>query len=270
MTLVVAEPFRHIKSLGQHFLNDPSVATRIVDAFKESLETQSILEVGPGDGALTDILYDLPNKELVLSETDQRLFEPLRKRYPNANLVEGDFLQCAWEQIFTGSFSVIGNFPYNISSQILFCLLKMRDSVPLLVGMFQKEVAERVCADEGSRTYGILSVILRTYYKRELLFEVASEKFDPPPKVDSAVIRLTRRTDTPEVDHRNLLKVVKQGFAMRRKKLSNALKPITKGRIAIPYAEKRAEELNEYQFIEIVNSIYNEDPGYRRHAPGSG
>ena len=233
------------KALGQHFLTDQSVATRIVGA----LQGSDVLEVGPGMGVLTQ--YLLPQdcvkpstplspprgcrgveesyRRLQVVEIDKESVEYLKKHYPSLGdgLIEGDFLKMDLSSLFPGRFSIIGNFPYNISSQIFFKILDCRDLVPEIVCMIQKEVAERIAEKPGTKTYGILSVFLQAWYDIEYLFTVGPGAFNPPPKVQSAVIRLTRNSRTSlGCDEKLFRTVVKTAFGQRRKTLRNSLKPL--------------------------------------------
>lgn len=213
------------KALGQHFLTDQSIAKNIVGA----LEGHQALEVGPGMGVLTQ--YLLPRPELVLKvvEIDGESVAYLKKHYPKLgdNLIEGDFLKMDLDGMFEGEYSVIGNFPYNISSQIFFKILEHRDRIPEVVCMIQKEVAERIAERPGTKTYGILSVFLQAWYDIEYLFTVGSGAFNPPPKVQSAVVRLTRNSRTSlGCDEKLFRTVVKTAFGQRRKTLRNSLKPL--------------------------------------------
>ncbi|MBP5487749.1 MAG: 16S rRNA (adenine(1518)-N(6)/adenine(1519)-N(6))-dimethyltransferase RsmA [Bacteroidales bacterium] len=212
------------KSLGQHFLTDQSIATRIVDA----LQGSDVLEVGPGMGVLTQYLL---GKNLKVVEIDKESVAYLEKHYPSLGngLIEGDFLKMNLSGLFPGQFSIIGNFPYNISSQIFFKILEFRDLVPEVVCMIQKEVAERIAEKPGTKIYGILSVFLQAWYDIEYLFTVGPRAFNPPPKVHSAVIRLTRNSRTSlGCDEKLFRSVVKTAFGQRRKTLRNSLKPLVR------------------------------------------
>ena len=213
------------KALGQHFLTDQSIAKNIVGA----LEGRQALEVGPGMGVLTQYLLPRPELALKVIEIDNESVVYLKKHYPKLgdNLIEGDFLKMDLDGIFEGEYSVIGNFPYNISSQIFFKILEHRDRIPEVVCMIQKEVAERIAEKPGTKTYGILSVFLQAWYDIEYLFTVGSGAFNPPPKVQSAVIRLTRNSRTSlGCDEKLFRTVVKTAFGQRRKTLRNSLKPL--------------------------------------------
>lgn len=251
MTEVKAKKF-----LGQHFLTDERIAERIVDSL--STETNHVLEIGPGMGVLTKYLIKKDELDFHVVEIDRESVAYLHDHYPTLDVIEGDFLQYDLTSLFHDTFSIIGNFPYNISSQILFKVFDNRDRVSEVVGMFQKEVAERVAAGPGSKTYGILSVLLSAFYNIEYLFTVNENVFNPPPKVKSAVIRL-RRNDVKslECDEKLFAQVVKAGFNQRRKTLRNALRQLNLplDRISEETLAKRAEQLSVAQFIEITKTI---------------
>lgn len=251
MTEVKAKKF-----LGQHFLTDESIAERIVESL--STETNHVLEIGPGMGVLTKYLIKKDELDFHVVEIDRESVAYLHDHYPTLDVIEGDFLQYDLTSLFHDTFSIIGNFPYNISSQILFKVFDNRDRVSEVVGMFQKEVAERVAAGPGSKTYGILSVLLSAFYNTEYLFTVNENVFNPPPKVKSAVIRL-RRNDVKslECDEKLFVQVVKAGFNQRRKTLRNALRQLNLplDRISEDTLAKRAEQLSVAQFIEITKTI---------------
>lgn len=251
MTEVKAKKF-----LGQHFLTDERIAERIVDSL--STETNHVLEIGPGMGVLTKYLIKKDELDFHVVEIDRESVAYLHDHYPTLDVIEGDFLQYDLTSLFHDTFSIIGNFPYNISSQILFKVFDNRDRVSEVVGMFQKEVAERVAAGPGSKTYGILSVLLSAFYNIEYLFTVNENVFNPPPKVKSAVIRL-RRNDVKslECDEKLFVQVVKAGFNQRRKTLRNALRQLNLplDRINEETLAKRAEQLSVAQFIEITKTI---------------
>lgn len=251
MTEVKAKKF-----LGQHFLTDERIAERIVDSL--STETNHVLEIGPGMGVLTKYLIKKDELDFHVVEIDRESVAYLHDHYPTLDVIEGDFLQYDLTSLFHDTFSIIGNFPYNISSQILFKVFDNRDRVSEVVGMFQKEVAERVSAGPGSKTYGILSVLLSAFYNTEYLFTVNENVFNPPPKVKSAVIRL-RRNDVKslECDEKLFVQVVKAGFNQRRKTLRNALRQLNLplDRISEETLAKRAEQLSVAQFIEITKTI---------------
>ncbi|HEY0667829.1 MAG TPA: 16S rRNA (adenine(1518)-N(6)/adenine(1519)-N(6))-dimethyltransferase RsmA [Sphingobacteriaceae bacterium] len=248
------------KHLGQHFLTDKNIAEKIVNSLKQKDRYRQILEVGPGMGILSDFLLQKEDLEVYLIDIDVESFEFLRKKYAQIGdrLINGDFLKLNFKDVFAGEFAIIGNFPYNISSQILFKVLENRDQVVEVVGMFQKEVAERCAAKPGTKDYGILSVFLQAWFNVEYLFSVKAGVFNPPPKVLSAVIRLTRNeTDKLECDEKLFWQVVKTAFNQRRKTLRNALSSIiNKGNmIAEPLLDLRAERLSVSDFVHLTNII---------------
>ncbi|HEK21889.1 16S rRNA (adenine(1518)-N(6)/adenine(1519)-N(6))-dimethyltransferase RsmA [Mucilaginibacter sp.] len=255
MTLVRAK-----KHLGQHFLTDKNIASKIVDSLRPVNGYRQVLEVGPGMGILSDFLLQKPEYEVFLIDIDTESYQFLQKKYPQLGerLINADFLELDFKAVFEDKMAVIGNFPYNISSQILFKILDNRDQVLEVVGMFQKEVAERCTAKAGSKEYGILSVFLQAYYKVEYLFTVKAGVFNPPPKVLSAVIRLTRnQTTTLNCDEKLFWQVVKAGFNQRRKTLRNALSAlINKERMADNATlDLRAERLTVDDFVKLTNEI---------------
>lgn len=239
------------KYLGQHFLTNQHRAQQIADALGENYK--DVLEIGPGTGVLTQYLLQKP-VNLKVVEIDRESVAFLNKKYSSLSIIEADFLKLDLSVIYNGDFSIVGNFPYNISSQIFFKALDFRHQVKELVGMIQKEVAERIVAPPGSKTYGILSVLLQAFYKTEYLFTVKPGEFFPPPKVNSAVIKLTRnKVEKLGCDEKLFFRIVKQAFQMRRKTLRNALKPLN-----LPPDEKlqpllglRAEQLSVKDFIQI-------------------
>lgn len=242
------------KFLGQHFLNDQQIAQRIVDSLAKT-EKRNVLEIGPGTGVLTKFLVQDNSLDLKVIEIDWDSVAYLKKKYPSLSIIEGDFLQLDLKQIFGASFSIIGNFPYNISSQIFFKILEQRNTVDQVVCMLQKEVADRIAEPPGSKTYGILSVLLQAFYDIEYLFEVPPTVFIPPPKVMSAVIRLKRnKREKLECDEAMFFKVVKQGFNNRRKTLRNALKSLNLAPefLSLPIFDQRAERLSVDEFVYIT------------------
>ncbi len=249
------------KFLGQHFLKDTNVARKIVDALILNDHDHAIvLEIGPGMGVLTHLLMLKENIDLQLVEIDFESVAYLRKEFPELSdkILEADFLKMDLNKIFTGPFSIIGNFPYNISSQILFRVLEAREKVDQVVCMLQKEVADRICSSHGNKVYGILSVLLQAFYDIEYLFKVPPGVFIPPPKVMSAVIRL-KRNDRKHLDCDETLfqYVVKQAFQKRRKTLRNALKHLNLPGpvIAMEIMDKRPEQLSVEDFIFLIRSI---------------
>jgi len=247
------------KHLGQHFLNDENIARKIADTL--SLDGyQKVLEIGPGMGVLTKYLLEKPIETFVI-EIDTESVEYLNNHYPKLHnhIISKDFLKYDLKEVFAEeSFAIIGNFPYNISSQIVFRALDFREQVVEFSGMFQKEVAERICEKKGSKTYGILSVLVQAFYKAEYLFTVSEHVFTPPPKVKSGVLKLTRKENFHlECDEKKFFNVVKTAFNQRRKTLRNSLKPI-----GIPENQKenkifdlRPEQLSVEEFIEITQML---------------
>lgn len=253
------------KSLGQHFLNDEGVAYKITESLQVT-DIQKVLEIGPGMGVLTKYLLKNKSLDLKVIEIDRDSVAYLTKHFEElaGRIVEGDFLESDLNKIFEGAFSIIGNFPYNISSQIFFKALSERARVHQIVCMLQKEVAERIASKHGNKTYGILSVLLQTYYDIEFLFKVPPGVFTPPPKVMSAVIRLTRNTRQSLPCNEELFtKVVKAGFNQRRKTLRNALKnlPLNSQLVTLPVFDKRAEQLSVEDFITLTTVIENSRVG---------
>jgi 16S rRNA (adenine1518-N6/adenine1519-N6)-dimethyltransferase len=244
------------KFLGQHFLKDENIARQIADSLTAT--TPHVLEIGPGMGVLTKYLYNKEGLDFHAIEIDRESVAYLHEHYPTFHVIEGDFLALDLSTLFSEPFAVIGNFPYNISSQILFKVFDNRNCIPEVVGMFQKEVAERVAAKPGSKTYGILSVLLSAFYNIEYLFTVHENVFNPPPKVKSAVIRLRRNDVTSlECDETLFVKVVKIGFNQRRKTLRNALKQLSLPLDAVPaqLLSLRAEQLSVNDFITLTKSL---------------
>lgn len=246
------------KHLGQHFLTDPGIARRIAEAIPES--SVNILEIGPGKGALTIPLLALPNKNLRLAEIDSESVEFLVNEgiIDRARIKEADFLKMPLDGLFDGEYWVVGNFPYNISSQILFRMYENASQIPGLVGMFQKEVAQRIAAGPGSKTYGILSVLIQSRYSVEYLFTVNEGSFFPPPKVKSAVIRVIRDDRLVQAQNPILFtRIVKTAFNQRRKTLRNALKQILPPEYSLPeeLAGQRAEQLSVAEFIGIADAV---------------
>jgi 16S rRNA (adenine1518-N6/adenine1519-N6)-dimethyltransferase len=246
------------KYLGQHFLKDMGVAQRIAESLTLDGPT-AVLEIGPGMGVLTQFLLQNPLIDLTAVELDSESVVYLHEHYPNLKVIEADFLKMDLKSLFSDKFCIIGNFPYNISSQIFFKMLDNKDSIPCLSGMIQKEVAERIAAPAGSKTYGILSVLMQAYYKIEYLFTVGAHVFDPPPKVQSAVIRFTRN-EVSQIDcNEQLFKtVVKTAFNQRRKTLRNSLKPIVESghpMYADPIFDLRPERLDVAAFIDLTKRV---------------
>ncbi|NQU85392.1 MAG: 16S rRNA (adenine(1518)-N(6)/adenine(1519)-N(6))-dimethyltransferase RsmA [Mariniphaga sp.] len=244
------------KHLGQHFLKDINIAQKIVDNLTIE-DTNQVLEVGPGMGVLTQFLIQKPNIQLKVIEIDSESVDYLSSNFPilKNNILEANFLKLDINKHFPEPFNLIGNFPYNISSQIFFKVLENKGKIPQIVGMIQKEVAERISAPHGSKTYGITSVLLQAYYDIEYLFTVNENVFAPPPKVKSAVIRLKRnRVKQLDCDEVLFFKVVKAAFNQRRKMLRNSLKQAY-GVVPDEFATLRPEQLNISQFISLTRQI---------------
>ena len=246
------------KHLGQHFLTDLNIARKIASSLQ--LQTaMPVLEIGPGMGVLTQFLLEDSLNQLSVVEIDAESVVYLQTHYPTLPIIEGDFLKLSLTEYFSTPFCVVGNFPYNISSQIFFKVLAHKNQVPIVVCMIQKEVALRLAAPPGSKTYGILSVLLQAYYDIEYLFTVSEQVFQPPPKVKSAVIRLSRNTRLAlDCDEKLFVTVVKTAFNQRRKQLRNSLKPLLGKQVDIstwPYLDDRPERLGVDAFIELTNLI---------------
>lgn len=248
------------KSLGQHFLKDENVARKIVNDFLDHAPAGVVVEVGPGTGVLTKYLLQRPEIRFFAVEADVRMVTLLRQKFPMLMqaLYYHDFLTFDFGVLNTPSFSIIGNFPYNISSQILFRVYENQQMIPCVVGMFQKEVAQRIAAKEGSKTYGILSVLMQAFYEVHYLFEVQPPCFDPPPKVKSAVIRLQRKPEYPPLENRLFFtELVKAGFNQRRKMLGNSLGGLAPDdRLFKDVSNKRAEQLSVHEWMELSNRLY--------------
>jgi len=248
------------KHLGQHFLTDKNIANKIVEALGPFSLPITVLEVGPGMGVLSDFLLQKEGFETWLIDVDQESVAYLANQYPDLGdrLILGDFLSLDFKDYFKGDMAVIGNFPYNISSQILFKVLENRQQVKQVVGMFQKEVAERCTAGPGSKAYGILSVFLQAYYHISYLFTVKAGAFNPPPKVLSGVIKLERNdVEQLSCNESFFWKVVKAGFNQRRKTLRNALSVLVdKQKMGDhPFLELRAEKLSVADFVALTNYL---------------
>jgi 16S rRNA (adenine1518-N6/adenine1519-N6)-dimethyltransferase len=244
------------KNLGQHFLNDTAIAKRIADSLT-GVGYDTVLEIGPGMGVLTGYLTDRSFKDFRVIEIDNESVHFLKANFPSLNVITGDFLIMDIENVFPEKMGVIGNFPYNISTQILFKVLKHREKVVEIAGMLQKEVAERICAGPGSKTYGIMSVLLQAFYKTEYLFTVSEHVFSPPPKVKSGVIRLTRNeVQDLGCDEALFFRVVKAAFNQRRKTLRNSVKSAFElKREDYPEFGLRPEQLSVAQFIQLTRWV---------------
>ena len=247
------------KNLGQHFLNDKNIAKEIVESLRAT-NVKKVLEIGPGMGVLTQFLLENKAYETSAVEIDRESVDYLNSHFPEIKerIISADFLRMNLHTYFTEPFAIIGNFPYNISSQIFFKVLEYHNQIPEVVGMLQKEVAERLAAGPGSKTYGILSVFLQAYYDIEYLFTVHEDVFTPPPKVKSGVIRLTRnKTEKLNCDEKLFKGIVKMAFNQRRKTMRNSLKTmITTDELkANPIFDKRPEQLGVTEFEMIVRLI---------------
>lgn len=240
----------------------------MAERIAETISTGRVLEIGPGMGVLTQYLLRNPNIDLTAIEIDRESVAYLQEMYPELKLIEGDFLKLPIDQLYPeGEFNVIGNYPYNISSQIFFKVLEYKDRVPVCSGMIQKEVAERIAAKPGNKTYGILSVLLQTWYDTEYLFTVDEHVFNPPPKVKSAVVRFTRNGRTELGCDEQLYKtVVKTAFNQRRKQMRNSLKGLVESKFESqkskellddPIFTKRPEQLSVEEWIELTKKIEN-------------
>jgi 16S rRNA (adenine1518-N6/adenine1519-N6)-dimethyltransferase len=246
------------KALGQHFLNDETVAERMVQSITS--QNPNILEIGPGMGVLTQFLLQQKDKNFKVVEIDTESVDFLQKKYPSLTIISGDFLKLYISDYFNNNLTIIGNFPYNISSQILFKVLENKNMVTELVGMFQKEVAERIASKPGKKMYGILSVLLQAFYDIEYLFTVDEHLFTPPPKVKSGVIRMIRNPNKKLRCDETLFKnVIKTAFNQRRKTLRNSLKSFsfTEELQNNSILSLRPEQLSVQQFEEICLSINN-------------
>lgn len=250
------------KSFGQHFLHRADIAERIASSLTLSNPQSNVLEIGPGTGMLTQYLIKR-FENLKLIEADNDMVDAIKNRFPKfetENIIAKDFLKLDLTEVFGGnSFFLIGNFPYNISSQILIRMIDNVECVTQMVGMFQKEVAERVVAKPGGKVYGVISVLVQAHYAGEYLFGVDRSSFNPPPNVQSAVIRLTRKeTSALDCDMVLFRKVVKQAFSQRRKMLRNTLKPFFQNNPEIlmsDYFTKRPEVLSVEEYADLTNSI---------------
>lgn len=248
------------KHLGQHFLKDDNISSKIAKSLIKTDKYSQLIEVGPGTGALTKHLLENNSFTTIATEIDKESVNYLKKHYPSLKVIEKSFLKLDFEDVCKGSVAVAGNFPYNISSQILFKIFDERDKVVEVVGMFQKEVAERVAEKPGSKTYGILSVLLQAFYDIEYLFTVNENVFIPPPKVKSGVIRMIRNNVKKlNCDEKKFKQVVKTSFNQRRKMLRSSLKPLLKDNLkTLDIFAKRPEQLSVKDFVDITNLIFKQ------------
>jgi len=248
------------KQLGQHFLRNDDICQQISQSLIHPESFTQILEIGPGTGALTKHLLNWAEKELRVIEIDPESVAYLNAFFPSlrGKIIEKDILRLPIEEVMPGQVAVIGNFPFNISSQILFWMLDHKESIPQLVGMFQREVAKRITGGPVNKDYGILSVLVQAYYEAEYLFTVDEHEFDPPPKVKSGVIRLIRKTEQSLGCDPKLFKtVVKTAFNQRRKIMRNSLKSLIESKelLADDIFVKRPEQLSVAQFVDLTNRI---------------
>ena len=251
------------KSYGQHFLNKESIASDIAKSLLLRDQYKSVVEIGPGQGMLTKhLMTEYTEHELKVIEADRDMVMYLAKHYPSLipNIIAEDFLKVEMQDHFQEPYAIIGNFPYNISSQILFKTLENKEHVPELVGMFQKEVAERVAAKPHSKAYGVVTVLVQAYYDVEYLFTIGPENFNPPPRVQSAVIRLQRKKDFRNLgcDETRLRAVVKTTFGMRRKMLRNSMKQFLPKSVIFDdkFFLQRPENLSVEDFVYLTNLTF--------------
>ena len=251
------------KKLGQHFLTDKNIAKKIVDGFEAKYEDGHVLEIGPGTGILTFMLASVFKERLTAIDLDQESVDYLNnvkaeRKIEDLNIVFADFLKFDLSRITDSEISIIGNFPYNISSQIFFKILENREKIPLTYGMIQREVADRIVAPPGNKTYGILSVLLQAFYDLKMELKVPPGVFNPPPKVNSAVISMVRKENfTLDCDERLFFRIVKQSFQNRRKTLRNSLKTLilNPDLTTDPIFGKRPEQLSFNDFVFLTNLL---------------
>lgn len=249
------------KHLGQHFLKDENIAEKIATTLQKPEEYETIVEIGPGMGVMTKYLQKNYQQNIKVVEIDTESVAYLEQHFSDIEIIPKDFLKLNAETINANkAFAVTGNYPYNISSQIVFKVLEMKAFVPEMSGMFQKEVAERICAGPGSKTYGILSVLTQAFYDVEYLFTVSENVFNPPPKVKSGVMRMTRKAVFPDCDHKLFFQVVKTAFNQRRKMLRGTLKQfLPKEEMQTDFFANRPEQLSVEEFIQLVKTIENHE-----------
>lgn len=249
------EKVRAKKHLGQHFLVDENIAQKIVNSLTNV--EKPLIEIGPGMGVLTKYLIQ-KHPQFSVCEIDTESVEYLKEKYPKLNIIEGDFLKLNLQELYNENIAIIGNFPYNISSQIMFAVYDNREIVDEVVGMFQREVAKRLASPPGNKDYGILSVLLQAHYDIEYLIDVPPGVFSPPPKVNSGVIRLIRKENfSLDCDERLFKNVVKATFNQRRKTIRNSIKSLNVDVSKLPdkYLKERPEQLSVADFVEICNQI---------------
>ncbi|MCB9045341.1 MAG: ribosomal RNA small subunit methyltransferase A [Chitinophagales bacterium] len=251
------QPYTLKKSLGQHFLQDENICMKIVEQLPEKKGMQ-VLEIGPGGGAITKYIIQKQDISYKAIEVDEEKVKYLQATYPDlqGKIVQQDILKA--DVPYEGHFTVIGNFPYNISSPILFKILEWEPLVDEVIGMFQKEVAQRVSSGPGSKVYGILSVLMQAFFKVEYLFDVHQKCFTPPPKVMSGVLKCTNINNPYSIDNkRKFITLVKTAFGQRRKTLRNALKPLLSAEaLKDPIMDKRAEQLSVADFVRLYKAYY--------------
>lgn len=250
------------KALGQHFLHDEAIARKIAHCLPITKD-QNVLEVGPGKGILSKYLL-AQTDSLKCVELDRDIIKYLAEHEPHLHdrTIESDFLKLALEKVFGESFFLIGNYPYNISSQIVFRMLKYRDLIPHMAGMFQREMAERIVAKPGGKEYGVISILTQAYYDAKILFTVKNGVFTPPPKVQSAVIKLDRKDDQElGCDYQVFRRVVKQAFSQRRKMLRNTMKSLFKDKefLQQPFFNQRPEQLSIADFVYLANELEKQE-----------
>jgi 16S rRNA (adenine1518-N6/adenine1519-N6)-dimethyltransferase len=248
------------KHLGQHFLTDKNICQKIANQYGGHNACKRVLEIGPGMGALTDFLLLKEDQELWVIDLDWDSIAYLKTNYPQleGRIIEGDFLRMNPTSFMgTEPFAVVGNFPYNISSQILFKCLGYRNQIPEIMGMFQKEVAERIAEKPGSKQYGILSVLMQAFYDISYCFTVDEHVFSPPPKVKSGVIRCTRNErESLDCDEKFFIRIVKMSFNQRRKTIRNSIKQLISGKeFDHPLLKERPEQLSVEQFVELTKAV---------------
>jgi 16S rRNA (adenine1518-N6/adenine1519-N6)-dimethyltransferase len=250
------------KSYGQHFLKEEAVAKRIADSLELRHTYSDLVEVGPGMGMLTKYLLNFPTHQprVLVSEADKDMVSYLKEHYPQLtpNILQGDFLKVDLKPLLPGQFGLIGNYPYNISSQILFRMLEYKEQIPEMVGMFQLEVAQRIAAKPDTSEYGVISVLLQAYYTAKVLFQVKPGCFNPPPKVQSAVIRMERRPSMDiGCDYKLFRSIVKQTFGQRRKMMRNTLLSMLPKEVLHEdlLFTRRPETLSVPEFVELTNRV---------------
>lgn len=248
------------KNYGQHFLKDTTVINKTIELLRQYNTSDQIIEIGPGMGVLTAVLMEEFYDQLTCIEVDERCILYLLQNYPSlqGKIIHQDFLKLNLSEFIQQQTTIVGNFPYNISSQIIFKVLEHREQIPLLIGMFQKEVAERIAAPHSNKEYGILSVLTQLYYDAETVLEIPPSAFYPQPKVMSSILVLRKKKEIPTVNYTLLRRIVKAGFQQRRKMLRNALSQVVpKEILSEEFFQKRAEQLSVEDFVNLTNRIEN-------------